>query len=92
MATSLIGAYCAVRGISIVLGGFPDEKYLSLLLKHKEFNQIHRIFAGPGFVYLSSITMLFILGVLFQSKIIFDSPEHEKKEENKEILTQQKVE
>lgn len=62
-----MGAYCATRGISIVLGGFPDEKYLKLLLMHKEFNQVSMIFAGPAFIYLFSMTMTFILGVLFQS-------------------------
>jgi len=67
LATSLLGAYCAVRGISIVLGGFPEEKFLFALLTHRELNQVSRIFAGPAYVYLFTLTMTFIFGVLFQS-------------------------
>ena len=84
LVTSLLGAYCAVRGISIVLGGFPDERYLSALLTHKEFNQVSRIFAGPAFVYLTSMTMMFVFGVLFQSGALgccsVDSEEEGKKQ------------
>jgi hypothetical protein len=70
LVTSLIGAYCAVRGLSIVLGGFPDEKYLFTLLTHRELNQVSRIFAGPAFIYLFTLIMIFVLGILFQSGII----------------------
>jgi hypothetical protein len=70
LVTSIIGAYCAIRGLSIVLGGFPDEKYLFTLLTNKELNQVSRIFAGPAFVYLFTLIMIFIIGILFQSRVI----------------------
>jgi len=67
IATSLIGSYLAVRGLSIVLGGFPDETYLSKLLTYKEFNQVARIFGGPAFIYLIMICLLFIIGLICQA-------------------------
>jgi len=88
VATSLIGSYLAIRGISIVLGGFPDESYLSKLLVYKEFNQVARIFGGPAFIYLISICLLFILGLISQAGIsIFcgGDKENEKEKREKEV-------
>ena len=82
VATSLIGAYCAVRGLSIVLGGFPAESYLSKLLAYKEYNQVARIFGGPAFVYLISIVLLFFVGLISQAGISVCCGSNEKDKEN----------
>jgi len=69
VATSLIGAYLAVRGLSICLGGFPDETYTSQLIVNKEFNQLGRVFGGKANMYLSGMLLLFIGALALQGGI-----------------------
>jgi hypothetical protein len=81
VATSLVGAYSAVRGLSICLGGFPDESYTSKLIIYREFNQLGRAFGGKANMYLIGILLLFLLGMIIQGGVAIFSGE--KKDENK---------
>jgi hypothetical protein len=86
VATSLIGAYCAIRGLSINLGGFPDETYTSKLILYKEFNQLGRAFSGAN-MYLLGMLVLFIVGLVVQGGIAFFT-----KSENQTNQTEKPVE
>lgn len=68
-ATALLGSYAALRGLSIILGGFPDEGYTSKLIGYGEFNELGRIFSGVAMLYLLGIIVLFIVGCCFQGAI-----------------------
>lgn len=67
IATSLIGSFSTIRGLSLCVGGFPDETILSKLIEHREFNQVSRLFGGKAYVYLVAMFILFFVGVAFQS-------------------------
>jgi hypothetical protein len=83
VATSLIGSYCAIRGLSINLGGFPDETYTSKLILYKEFNQLARAFSGAN-MYLLGILILFIIGLVVQGGMACFN-KSEKKPEDKPV-------
>jgi hypothetical protein len=84
VATSIVGAYLAIRGLSICTGGYPDETYLTKLVTHKEFNQIARIFGGKAYIFLFAIIILFIIGIAFQSGLYLrNKKDDEKKNEEK---------
>jgi hypothetical protein len=81
VATSLVGAYCAIRGLSICLGGFPDETYTSKLIVYREFNQLGRVFGGKANMYLMGILLVFLIGLIVQGGVAIATGE--KKEEEK---------
>lgn len=43
IATSLIGSYSVIRGISLYAGRFPNEEVIFELLKNKEFDQLANV-------------------------------------------------
>lgn len=90
IATSLVGAYTAVRGLSICLGGFPDESYTSKLIIYREFNQLGRAFGGKANMYLIGILLLFLLGLIIQGGVAIFSGD--KKEESKPQETKKEEE
>ena len=68
LTTSLLGAYAAVRGFSILTGQFPDELYTAKLISYGEFNELSRVFGGSG-KYLLLILVFFIIGCIVQGAI-----------------------
>jgi len=63
LATSLIGAYLFIRGISIFAGGFPNEITL-----YQEISEGTASFSDTFIGYLVGIGALFALGVFVQEK------------------------
>lgn len=86
VATSLIGAYCTVRGLSIILGKYPDETYVTKLIMNKEFNQLGRAFGGTAMLYLVAMACLFVLGLFVQLCYSGKDKKEEAKEEKKEEI------
>ncbi len=50
IATSLIGSYSVIRGISLYAGKFPNEEVIFQLLKNKEFDQLAEV--SNNFLFL----------------------------------------
>ena len=91
VATSLVGAYCAIRGLSINLGGFPDETYTSKLILYKEFNQLGKAFSGAN-MYLLGMMILFVVGLAVQGGIAcFTKSEEQKADGNADREEQKKL-
>jgi len=82
IATSLIGSYFIVRGVSIFIGKFPDESYIILLLQKHEYKQMSYAFGPTIYIYLSAILGLFLLGFLIQCRNVSDG---KKNEENNNV-------
>jgi len=57
-STSMIGAYCLVRGIACYAGRFPNEFTTIELLNDGALTEIE----WPFYLYLGSIVILSILG------------------------------
>jgi hypothetical protein len=48
-----------VRGMSFIVGTYPDEGLIYELVSHKEFSQVNYYFYREGYIYLTSIFMLY---------------------------------
>jgi hypothetical protein len=68
LVSSILGSYCFVRGLSFLLGGFPDEFYAIKLIEKAEVGQLRQIITGKVLIYLISIVLLVIVGVIIQTK------------------------
>ena len=69
LATSIIGSYCFIRGISLFGGGFPNEFTIISLTYTDETEQITNLLGWKTYVYLASMLVLCILSVIAQFKI-----------------------
>ena len=68
-ATSFIGAYALIRGISLLLGHFPSEYTVIDLKKRGEKDQLKDLITWRVYVYLAFIIIAFGLSVYIQIKI-----------------------
>lgn len=64
IATSIIGSYGLIRGISMYLGGFPDEMELYYLLKMGKLDSVPYQF----YIYMIFFVLVAILFIIFQYK------------------------
>ena len=68
-ATSFIGAYAFIRGISLFAGHFPSEFTIMDLRKRGEDEQFKQLFTWRVYVYLAFILVTFGLSIFIQYKI-----------------------
>lgn len=66
IATSLMGAYMIVRGISLYGTQYPDEGYIYQLYHHKELSSINRVVTANMMPYLIGFLVLFVIGLVVQ--------------------------
>jgi hypothetical protein len=66
IATSLIGSYCFVRSLSLVIGGFPNEIQLIQQVQTQDYN-----FAThwPFYIYMNVVFLLTLFTIYVQYKI-----------------------
>jgi hypothetical protein len=81
LATSLVGSYAFVRGISVYAGGYPDETYVMLLINNGEYTQFGRVFGPKIYAYIGGIFALTAIGFWIQTYMVPTNPENTKKEE-----------
>jgi len=65
-ATSFIGSYCFIRGISLFAGSFPDEFTIIDLVSNKETEQLKLLLTWQVYVYLAAIALTTILSIVIQ--------------------------
>lgn len=68
-ATSFIGSYCLIRGISLFEGSFPNEFTVIDLKEREEIDQLAELFTWRVYVYLASIVIATGLSIYIQIKI-----------------------
>ena len=68
-ATSFIGAYAFIRGISLFAGHFPSEYTVMDLKKRGEKDQLNDLITWRVYVYLAFILISFGLSIYIQLKI-----------------------
>jgi hypothetical protein len=90
LATSLVGSYALVRGISVYAGGYPDETYVMLLLNKGEYTQFGRVFGPKIYLYIGGIFFLTAIGFWIQSCMVPPATPEEKKEEKKDDANTEK--
>ena len=68
-ATSFIGSYVCIRGVSFILGGFPSEFTIIDLINAGEKSQITEYLNWQMYVYLVVIVVMTGFGIYIQRKI-----------------------
>ena len=83
VATSIIGAYIFIRGISLLGGGFPSEIQIMDLNREGESEQLKKLLTWQVYVYLSAMVVVAGLSIFAQYKFFKDDDEEEKDKDNK---------
>ena len=88
IATSFIGSYSLIRGISLFAGGFPNEMTVIDLKKEGEDDQLKELLTWRVYLYLAFIVITCILSIYIQIKFFKKekNKEEKKKENNDENL------
>jgi hypothetical protein len=68
-ATSFIGSYCFIRGISLFAGGFPDEITVMDLRGEGETEQLKELLTWRVYVYLAAIVVATVLAIIAQYRL-----------------------
>lgn len=82
--TSLFGAYLVVRAFTFFNTNYPDEAYLSALIKHKEMNAFNRMLDRNMAIYFLVFILIFIIGLVFQFNQIGEDDEKDGKKNDSE--------
>jgi len=88
-ATSFIGSYCFIRGISLFAGGFPDEITVMDLRAENETEQLKKLLTWRVYVYLSAILISTGLSIFAQYRINRDKDDDDTdddKDKDKNLL------
>lgn len=84
LSTSFIGAYALIRGISLMAGGYPDERQVIDLIQNGETDQLKTMLNGTVYAYLISMLVVAVAGAVIQYKYFYESDEDKKARENLE--------
>lgn len=68
IATSVIGGYAAVRGMSFIIGGFPDESKIFDLASEKEWDQLKEMITNWALFYFVVWILIAVGGIVLQCK------------------------
>jgi hypothetical protein len=69
VGTSLVGAYALVRGVSIFIGGFPNESTIIDLISKGEMEQLNELLQPLFYVYMAVWFVASIAASVAQFKI-----------------------
>ena len=83
VATSIIGAYIFIRGISLLGGGFPSEIQIMDLNREGESDQLKDLLTWQVYVYLSAMVVAAGLSIFAQYKFNKDDDEEEEDKDDK---------
>lgn len=68
VATSFIGAYATIRGLSFLIGGFPDVAKIFALISKQEYEQLKEMTKSWALFYIVGWLVLGIGSMVFQCK------------------------
>ncbi len=71
-----------VRGVSFIIGTYPDEGLMYELLAHMEYSQVNTYFFHEGYIYLTSNLMLYGI-FLVSNKLTIKATKRELEKEKK---------
>lgn len=80
ISTSIIGAYTLIRGISVMIGGFPSESQLIEYYNKGLTSEISKLITVCVYIYLLGMIILSILGMYIQFKYFYDGKNKNQKE------------
>jgi hypothetical protein len=76
ISTSFIGSFCLIRGISLLVTGFPDEIQIFDLISKNEEEQFNEFITWKLYIYLSSMAILISISIYVQFKINKDDVDY----------------
>ena len=68
IGTAIVGAYVAIRGISLLAGGFPSESLVIDLIQKKEWDELKQFSTAIVYAYLAGFVVLSVIGIVVQFK------------------------
>lgn len=83
LLTSSIGSYSIIRGCGLMLGGFPDEEYVSALLKYREMYQLKMLFIEESIFYTIFLILIFAISICIQFYTFEDEKKDDKRYEKR---------
>jgi len=84
ISTGIVGAYAIIRGISIMAGGFPDERQVYELGQKREWGQMKTMLTSVVYAYLASFVILAAVGIIIQFKFFYDGNKNKKDQDKKD--------
>jgi len=81
----MVGAYLIVRAAGVHFDNYPDEIYVSNLIKNREHNQLKRKFSKIVIYYLMAMLLVCIIGTIIQGSFNNEEPKKEEVKPNKPI-------
>lgn len=69
LSTSIVGAYLFAKGLSLVIGHWPDIQVIIDLLKNREYEQLKQMRDAWLYGYLGGWLLLSIIGIIVQFKL-----------------------
>jgi len=82
-STTLVGAYALIRGISILVGNYPDENYVLLLINKGEYTQLSRVYGTQIYYYFAAMVTMAIVGFFVQYNFFKQKFEDEREQSHK---------
>lgn len=82
IATSVIGSYSIMRGISIFFGNYPNESYIIDCIKSGEEEELKKLVKPAFIAYIVFFVLCSIGTIYFQIKINTEDKEEDNKSEN----------
>jgi len=86
ISTSVVGAYAIIRGISIMAGGFPDERQVYELAQKGEWGQVNILLTPIVYAYLAGFAVLATVGMIIQFKYFYEGREEKRYRRDEERL------
>lgn len=68
VATSVIGGYLSVKGMSFIIGGFPDESKIFDLAREQEWDQLKKMITNWALFYFAVWILIAVGGIVLQCK------------------------
>jgi len=66
LTTSTIGSYSIIRGFGFIIGNFPEEGYISTLIRYREIYQLKRIILHECIFYSIASILILMISIIIQ--------------------------
>jgi hypothetical protein len=83
LSTSFFGSYAIIRGISLIKGGFPEDEYISGLIKYKEIYQLKKILLHESLFYTILLVIILTISIIIQFYTYIDESNEIKRKKSK---------
>lgn len=84
LGSGFIGAYAIIRGLSFMIGKYPDERQIMDLMDQGEWQQVQELMTWQVYVYLAAFLIIGFAGSYIQYKFFYGKDEKDGQGEKKD--------